>query len=144
MKNIIDLFNTLDREGEVTKITLQDAIDNRDHKMLTLAYIDAFRTSNIINVTLKEVQAAQKHEQLDAFVFKNIKYKTSLIHGAKIVSVPTPRHHHLQLYIKLLRPMFVLDAHRVLQDRHLFVPSKQFKEKHNGTQLDQQLLIKMF
>ena len=57
-----DFFNTLDREGEIAKITLQDAIDTREHLNQALAYINALHKSNIISITLKEVQAAKKHE----------------------------------------------------------------------------------
>lgn len=93
MKNITDLFKTLDREGERAKITLQDAIDTRDHLMLILIYINPLRASNIISITQKGIQPAKKHEELHAFVFKNIKYKTSLIYWAKIVLAPTLTHH---------------------------------------------------
>ena len=62
------------------KTTLQHAVNVRDHLMLT--FINALRASNLINITLREVQSATQHQELDALVFKNNKYKTSLIYGA--------------------------------------------------------------
>ena len=81
MKDIVDLLNKVDKEGEEAHISLKEAIDVRDHLILT--FINSLRASNIINITLKEVQAAKKHDEFDAFVFKNNKYKTSLIYGEK-------------------------------------------------------------
>ena len=133
VKDNVDILTKLDREGEEAKITLQDAIDIRDHLMLSLTFINALRASNLMNITLKEVQAAKKHGELDAFVFKNNKYKTSLIYGAKIILVPTLTYHHVQLYIKFLRPTILLDSHRALRDRYLFVASKQDTGKTLGT-----------
>ena len=133
VKDNVDILTKLDREGEEAKTTLQDAIDIRDHLMLSLTFINALRASNLMNITLKEVQAAKKHGELDALVFKNNKYKTSLIYGAKIVLVPTLTYHHIQLYVKFLRPMILLDSHRALRDRYLFVASKQDTGKTLGT-----------
>ena len=80
VKDIVDLLNKVDKEGEEANISLKEAIDVRDHLILTITFINSLRASNIINITLKEVQAAKKH---DAFVFKNNEYKTSLIYGEK-------------------------------------------------------------
>ena len=93
--------------------------------MLVLTFINALRASNLINMTLNEAQAAQQYDELDANVFKNAKYKASLIYGSKIILVPTLTYNHLQLYIKFLHPMLILDTHGTLRDRPLFVTSKQ-------------------
>ena len=92
VKNIIGLFNKLDKDSEEAMTTLQDAIDVRDHLILTVTFINALRASNIINITLKEVEAANKHDEFD-------KYKTSLIYGAKVVLIPSLIYHHVKLYI---------------------------------------------
>ena len=81
VKDIVDLLNKVDKEGEEANICLKEAIDVRDHLILT--FINSLRASNIINITLKEVQAAKKHDEFHAFVFKNNIYKTSLIYGEK-------------------------------------------------------------
>ena len=82
VKDVIDNMNKLDNEGEEFKTTLQHAVNVRDHLMLLLTFINALRASNLINITLREVQSATQHQELDALVFKNTKYKTSLIYGA--------------------------------------------------------------
>lgn len=82
VKDVIDNMNKLDNEGEEFKTTLQHAVNVRDHLMLLLTFINALRASNLINITLREVQSATQHQELDALVFKNNKYKTSLIYGA--------------------------------------------------------------
>ena len=79
MKDIIDVLNKLYTEGEKLTTNLQDAVNVRDHLMLTLTYINALRASNLINISLKEIQSAKPHDELEALVFKNNKYKTSLI-----------------------------------------------------------------
>ena len=77
-------------------------------------------------------------------------------------------HHHIQLYNKFLRPMRTLSCfdgtNKCLSLNTLWVSNtnvrypqsvkrqtficttktRQFEEKHNGTQLDHQALIKMF
>ena len=79
MKDIIDVLNKLYTEGEKLTTNLQDAVNVRDHLMLTLTYINTLRASNLINISLKEIQSAKPHAELEALVFKNSKYKTSLI-----------------------------------------------------------------
>ena len=124
VKDIVELLSKVDKDGEEAHISLKDALDVRDHLILTLAFINALRASNIINITVKEVQAAKKHTEFEAFVFKNNKYKTSLIYGEKIILVPALTYHHIKLYLKYLRPLILLDSHRALRDRYLFVASK--------------------
>ena len=79
VKDIIEVLNKVDTEGEKATTNLQNAVNVRDHLMLTLTYINALRASNLINITLKEVLSAKPHDELEALVFKNNKYKTSLI-----------------------------------------------------------------
>lgn len=129
VKDIIEVLNKVDTEGEKATTNLQDAVNVRDHLMLTLTYINALRASNLINITLKEVHTAKPHDELEALVFKNNKYKTSLICGAKVILVPTLTNHHIQLHIKYLRPLLILDSHRALKDRYLFVSSKKDSKK---------------
>ena len=100
--------------------------------MLTLTYINRIWASNFINVTLQETQSAKKYEELDALVFKNNKYKTSLIYGATVILVPTLTDHHIQLYVKYLRPTLILDIHKALRDRHLFASSKNDETKNTS------------
>ena len=66
-------------------------------------------------------------------LFLKTNIKTLLIYGVKIVLVPTLTYHHIQLYIKFLRPMILLDSHRALRDRYLFVASKKDMGKTLGT-----------
>ena len=99
--------------------------------MLMLTFINARRASNLINITLREVQSAKQYQELDALVFKNNKYKTSLIYGAKIIFVATLTYKHIQLFVKYLRPTLILDSHRAPRDRYLFVSSKNDETKKN-------------
>lgn len=125
MKDIIEVLNKVDTEGEKATTNLQDAVNVRDHLMLTLTYINALRASNLINITLKEVHTTKPHDELEALVFKNNKYKTSLICGAKVILVPTLTNHHIQLYIKYLRPLLILDSHRALKDIFICILQKR-------------------
>ena len=44
--------------------------------------------------------------------------------GEKIILVTTLTYHHIKLYLKYLRPLILLDSHRAIRDRYLFVASK--------------------
>ena len=123
--DIIDVMNKLDNEGEEFKATLQDAVNVRDHLMLMLTFINALWASNLINITLREVQSAKQHQELDALVFKNNKYKSSLIYSAKIILVPTLTYKHIQLYVKYLRPTLILDSYRAPRDIPVCVLKKR-------------------
>ena len=134
----------IDKEEEEAKLNIQDAIDVRNHLMLTMAFINVLKASNLINVSFKEINSVKKHEELtDAYMFKNHKYKTSLIHGAKIVLVDSMMYHHIQLYIKFLRPLLILDGHRALKDKYVFIASSKDNSKEPGPMLHSLITTKM-
>ena len=144
VKNIFDLMNLIDKEGEEAKLNIQDAIDVRDYLTLTMAFINVLKASNLINVSSKEINSVKKHEELtDAYMFKNNKYKTSLIYGTKIVLVDSITYHHILLYIKFLRPLLILDGHRSLKDKYVFIASSKDISKEPGPMLHSLITTKM-
>lgn len=84
----------------------------RDYIILTLCYTNALRASNVINITLKEVLLAERDKEIkEAFIFKNKKYKVSLIYGSKIILASEKHYRHIKLYIDNLRPLLIDNKH---------------------------------
>ena len=97
----------------------------RDYIIFILGYINTLRASNVINITLQEVLSAKRDKVIkEAFVFKNNKYKVSIIYGAKLILVSETVFHHIKLYIHYLRPILINVKHRLDRERYLFVSSK--------------------
>ena len=97
----------------------------RDYLIFTLCYVNALRASNVINITLYEMQSAQRNKEIkDAFVFRNKKYKGSIVYGSKIILASQTIFHYIKLYIHYLRPILIDDKHRLNRERYLFVSSK--------------------
>ena len=64
------------------------AIDVRDYLMLTLCVTNCLRSSNLMNITIHHFEQAKKHEEVNNhYTFTNIKYKTSFVYEAKIISL---------------------------------------------------------
>lgn len=73
--------------------------------MRTMTYLNGVSASNLINITLKEVNLTKKDQELpDAFVFNNKKHKTLIIYGTKIVLVPHLIFTQIGLYIEHVPP----------------------------------------
>ena len=79
---------------------------------------------------------AKRDNQIkDAFVFKKNKYKVSIIYWAKLILVSETLFHHIKLYICYLRPLLIVDKHRLDRERCLFVSSKSDAAESKAVQL---------
>ena len=82
-----NLLKKLEKQPTKT-VTRQDAVNVRDHLMLTLAYNNALRASNLMYLTVKDIKKETKCDDIElAYVIKSKKYKVSFIYGDKIVLV---------------------------------------------------------
>ena len=136
VSQISTFLQSLTNKAESTEIKMQRVIHTRDYIMLTLGYINALRASNLINITLQDVLSATGDKIIkDAFVFKNQKYKVSIIYGSKLILAPEKLYHHIKLYIEHLRPKLIDDKHRLNRDRYLFVSSKTDAADSKAVQL---------
>ena len=85
-----------------------DAVDSRDYFMLQIAFQNACRSSNMLNMTLADVENALPDEKfLGAMVLRNKKYKTSMLYGDKIIVIPKDIFDLLKKYIKYVRPLLL-------------------------------------
>ena len=65
-------------------------VNIRDYLMLTLAYINCLRCSNLMNITVKDFNMAKPGKEIKgAYKFTNKHYEVSIIYGAKLLLVPT-------------------------------------------------------
>ena len=56
-------------------------------------------------MTVQHVLDAKDDEEFEAMVIKSVKYKTSMLYGAKLMVVPKDIHQLLKMYINVLRPI---------------------------------------
>ena len=90
------LFNDLKENPEEQFISIYNATDLRNYLMSVLTIVHCLRASNLMNITLEDVEKAQKNSTVtDAYVIKNKKYK---------VSITKDVYEQLKLYIKYVRP----------------------------------------
>ena len=116
------LFNELKDNPEEQFISIYNATNKRNYLMSVLALVNCPRASNLINITLDDVEKAKKDTTIyDEYVIKNKKYKVSIIYGAKNFLATNEIYEHRQLYIKHVRPRFISDTHRLNRNRYVFV-----------------------
>ena len=105
------LKNDLDLGNDIIKINKQLAIDIRDYLMVSLTYFNCLRASNLMNISLEDVQKIEKHDEIDdAGVLTNLEYKTSMIYGAKISLLDAVLLEQAQLFIEHYRPHISRDV----------------------------------
>ena len=75
-------------------------------------------------VTLYVDNATKNKTFGEAYLFKNKKYKVSIIYGEKILLLSKDIYHQLQLYIKYIRPKFISDENCAPRERYVFVSSR--------------------
>ena len=131
------LKNDLDLGNNIIKINKQLAIDIRDYLMVSLTYFNCLRASNLMNISLDDVEKIEKHDEIDdAWVLTNLEYKTSMIYGAKIILLDTILLEQVQLFIEHYRPHISRDEKLPSKKRYLFTSSRILPEKPIGTQMD--------
>ena len=131
------LKNDLDLGNDIIKINKQLAIDIRDYLMVSLMYFNCLRASNLMNISLDDVEKIEKHDEIDdAWVLTNLEYKISMIYGAKIILLDTILLEQVQLFIEHYRPHISRDEKLPGKKRYLFTSSRILPEKPIGTQMD--------
>ena len=101
---IAQLFNDLKENPEEQFISTYNATDLRNYLMSVLTIVNCLRASNLMNITLEDVEKVQKDSAItDAYVIKNKKYKVSIIYVAKMILLTKDINEQLELYIKYVR-----------------------------------------
>ena len=74
VNQIHEFLDSLNNKPESREIKLQTVIHIRDYLIFTLCYDNALIASNVINITLQELESAQRNKEIkDDFVFRNKK-----------------------------------------------------------------------
>ena len=119
------------------KISKQSAIDIRDYLMVSLTYFNCLRASNLMNISLQDVNKITKHEEIDgAYVLVNEEYKVSMLYGAKIILLDSILYEQLKLYIEVYRPIVSNDSKLHDQNRYVFASSRITTTKPLGQKMD--------
>ena len=130
VQNLTKLLKDLENEGEKKYLSSSDIVDIREYLMLTLAYINCLRCSNLMNITLKDFNKAKRDKDIkDSYTFTNKKHRVSIIYGSKLVLAPTTLYNQLKLYVKFVRTKIIKDSYRGSQDRYLFVTIPKDEER---------------
>ena len=113
-------------EEECSKIpTIYECCDCRNYIMVTLTVINALRSSNIINITLHDIEHASTHDTYENAMFiESTQYKTSLLYGPKIILISMHLYDQIKTYIKHMRPLVTKDDHLEKYNRYLFTCSE--------------------
>ena len=93
------LKNDLDLGKDTIKVNKQQAINIRDYLMVSLTYFNCLRASNLMNISLADIEKIEKQDEIDdAWVLINLEYKISMIYGAKIILLDTILLEQVQLF----------------------------------------------
>lgn len=95
---------------------------------------NAARASNLINMTLADVENASINEEYEnARSISSSNYKTSMLYGKKVLMLSEEVYQYLLSYIKYLRPLFVVDIGLPSHKRYVFTSSRTKKGDQYGT-----------
>ena len=93
--------------------------------LVLVAVLNAARSSNLCNITLKEFNNAYDDKEYNSKVMKNANYKTSLIYGGKLIVLNKDIHTLLKQYIDYYRPKIIEDAIEDDNKRFIFNTSRK-------------------
>lgn len=104
--------------------TKRIAVKCRNHLMLMACLGNALRCSNVINITLRDVETATVEPEFNnARCVRSDKYKTSLLYGEKIILFPNTIFLQILFYVQHYRPLLVQDGEKPSHMRYLFTPA---------------------
>ena len=102
-----------------------EVIAARNVLLVLVAVLNAARSSNLCNITLKEFNNAYDDKEYKSKVMKNANYKTSLIYGGKLIVLNKDIHTLLKQYIDYYRPKIIEDAIEDDNKRFIFNTSRK-------------------
>ena len=103
-KHVLQIRNQLKDASLVPNSST--VIDTRDYLMIMICLLNATRASNLINITLKDIDDIFKDPEFeDAFCISSTRYKTSMLYGTKIMVVDEQLKNDLLQYIKTYLPV---------------------------------------
>jgi len=125
-QKIVDIVTMLDEINCVNynSYSQREAVAARNHLMVILTFGNAARSSNLINITLNDIESAIPEKDYDAFSISSTNYKTSLLYGEKKMLMAEDLYHQVANYILYLRPKIISDAHKLKSERSLFTSTR--------------------
>ena len=101
------------------KITRQLAINARDHVMVSICIMNGLRSSNLINLEIKDVKNYTLNDDYPGHkILINDMYKTATIYGEKVIVIPDLMYDHLLFYLEKCRPLL-----SICISEKVFIPS---------------------
>lgn len=124
-KEILSNLNGIDKFTS-PNYTSEQAISCQNYLMFTLCITNALRASNLINLSIADLQNAVHDKEYDAMVISSTKYKTSMLYGKKSIVCSEMIFSHLNKFAVHFRPKIARtnDADLQLSERYLFLSSK--------------------
>lgn len=98
----------------------------RNHLMVMLCLGNALRASNLINITMQDIDDATENEEFGgALTISSEFYKTSMLYGEKIILFPKAIFSQTTFYIKHLRKYLTDDSESPQNQRKLFTTASK-------------------
>ena len=136
VKNITNTLKQLHEDHESVYVTPLLATSIRDHIMFLLTLTSGLRSSNLMELTIKDLIAVTDDEHIvDHKLMANEKYKTSYVYGTKYISLCPTKYTMLKIYETILRPLLIEDGLQNNQEtrnprkRFLFVSQDALPER---------------
>ena len=110
VKSFVALFRNVG-DGSVVP-SKQDSIHCRNYIMLMVTIAHACRASNIQNITLKDLDNVfEDKEYVGAKIINSVRYKTSMLYGAKKIVISGYHFTNIEIFVKYMRQYLVTDSH---------------------------------
>ena len=92
--------------------TKQDAIHCRNYIMLMVTIANACRSTNLKNITLKDLdEATEDSEFVGARIVQSSRYKTSMLYGSKKIVISIAHFKNIGTFVKHMRQYLISDTH---------------------------------
>ena len=103
IRDVVSILNEINETNNEC-YTQKEAITARNHLMVMISFGNACRASNLINMTVQDVEKAHKEKAYDAWSFSSNNYKTSLLYGEKKILLGEDIYQQVVRFVKFLRP----------------------------------------
>lgn len=115
------------RRNVPSSVNTKTAIAARNYLIFMICLGNAARSSNIMNITLHDIQKSDMYNEYNAKAIRSNEYKTSLLYGEKLLLLPMDIFDQLENYIKNMRSLLLEDEDKEAHERYLFTTCRKNK-----------------
>ncbi|XP_066934202.1 uncharacterized protein [Clytia hemisphaerica] len=108
IQETVSILNEINKDNS-HQYSQKEAVCARNHLMVIITVGNAARASNLINLSVEDVENAVREEEFDAFAIASINYKTSLLYGIKKLLLGNDLLQQLKNFIEYLRPKITIN-----------------------------------